>query len=346
MRNRSLFFCGAGAVLLALSAVAALAQAPVPIKLNSDYSISNRFPVPGDGDWDYIAIDSGARRLYVSHGDLIQVLNADSGKLLGQIPAPGAHGVALAPQQHRGYTSNGGNKSVTVFDTESLAVLGNVKVEPGTDGIVYDPFSKRVFALSETPTAIDTTTNEIAGTVNLGSAPEGAVADGKGTLYVALPKTASIAVVDTKALSVARTYSTKPCGNPRTVALDSANQQLLIGCSDRFVVLDANTGKLIGGSLQCSGVDSGAYDPDDKLIFESCSEGVITVMRQMTKTNIRIVATIPTQIWARTMAFDPITKNIYLPVSDFEFVQTNDPEGRPNRIWKSGTFQVLVATRK
>src|SRR5260370_12935396 len=170
--------------------------------LDTGYKVEKRFPVAGDGGWDYIAVDGDSRRLYVSHGDVIQVLNADSGKPLGQIAAPGAHGVALAPDLQRGFTSNGKDKSVTVFDMKTLAVIKTVKLEGGTDAILYDPFTKRVFPINEKITALDAQTGEVAGTVDLGGDPEAAVSDGKGTVYVNLADKMAVAVVDTKASTV------------------------------------------------------------------------------------------------------------------------------------------------
>jgi DNA-binding beta-propeller fold protein YncE len=159
---------------------------PEPMRLATGYKVAKKFTVPGEGGWDYIAVDGDVRRVYVSHGDLIQVLNADSGKLLGQIAAPGAHGVALALDLGRGFSSNGKDKSVTVFDTKTLAVVKTVKLEGGTDAILYDPFTKRVFPINEKITALDAETGEMAGTFDIGGDPEAAVSDEKGTVYVNL----------------------------------------------------------------------------------------------------------------------------------------------------------------
>jgi len=168
-----------GSATISSSAAVGQSSGPAPIKIETGYKVAKTFAVPGEGGWDYIAVDGDARRVYVSHGDSIQVLNADSGKLLGQVPAPGAHGVALAPDLGRGFTSNGKDKSVTIFDTKTLAVVKTVKLEGGTDAILYDPFTKRVFPINEKITAIDALTGEVAGTVDLGGDPEAAVSDGK-----------------------------------------------------------------------------------------------------------------------------------------------------------------------
>jgi hypothetical protein len=316
-----------------------------PMKLATGYKLAKKFAVPGEGGWDYISVDADARRVYVSHGDVIQVLNADSGKLLGQIAAPGAHGVALAPDLQRGFTSNGKDKSVTVFDTKTLAMVKTVKLESGTDAILYDPFTKRVFPINTKITVVDAQTGDVAGTVDLGGDPEAGAADGKGTVYVNLADKKAVAVVDSQALKVTKTYPIENCTSPHSLSLDGRTQRLFVGCREGFVALDATTGKGVATSLMCTGVDASEFDAEDKLIFESCSEGVISVIRQMTPDNYRIIETIPTKLWAKTMAFDPKTKNIYLPTADFEFIPDADPKKPPQRRWKTGSFTVLVVSR-
>jgi len=329
-----------------ISAKRAAQNGGAPMALDTGYKVTKRFAVPGEGGWDYISVDSRARRVYISHGDLIQVLNADSGKLLGQIPAPGAHGVALAPEFHCGFTSNGADKSVTIFNTDTLATVETVKLESGTDGILYDPFTKRVFPMNEKITVIDAETGNVAGTMDLNADPEGSVSDGKGTIYVNEADKAAVAVIDSKTLTVTKTYPIKDCKRPHSLSYDADSQRLFVGCVDGFAALDATNGEVVGTSLMCTGVDSGGFDSEDKLIFESCGEGVISVIREMTPDNYRIIETIPTELWARTMAFDSKTKNIYLPTQGFEFVRNADPQKPPIRRWKAGSFEVLVVSRK
>jgi len=155
----------------------------------------------------------------------------------------------------------------------------------------------------------------------------------------------AVAVVDPKELKVTKTYPIEHCTSPHSLSFDGATGRLFVGCREGLVVVDASTGKVVTSSLMCTGVDSGGFDDADKLIFESCSEGVVTVMREFTPENVRIIETIPTKLWARTMAFDPKTKNIYLPTADFEFVPDADPKKPPQRRWKTGSFQVLVVSR-
>ncbi len=238
-----------------------------PIALDTGYKVIKKFAVAGEGGWDYIAVDGDSRRLYVSHGDVIQVLNADSGKLMGQVAAPGAHGVALAPDLQRGFTSNGKDKSVTVFDTKTLATIKNVKLETGTDAILYDPFTKRVFPINEKITVLEAQTGDVAGTVDLGGDPEAAVSDGKGTVYVNLADKGAVAVVASKALSVKKTYPIEHCTSPHSLSFDQATERLFVGCREGFVALDATTGKIIHTSLMCSGVDGSGFDAEHRLVL-------------------------------------------------------------------------------
>jgi DNA-binding beta-propeller fold protein YncE len=307
------------------------------------YRVIGRFPIGGEGGWDYISIDSDARRLYVSHAAQLEVLDADTGKFVGKIAdTSGVHGAAVAPEFHRGFTSNGGDKSVKIFDTRTLSTLQKVPLESGTDFILYDSFSKRVFPINEKITVIDAETDKVAGTVDLGGDPEAAVSDGKGTLYVNLADKQAVAVVDPKALAVTKTYPIENCTSPHSLSFDSGNQRLFVGCKDGFVALDATTGKIVGRSLMCSGVDAGGFYQDNKWIFQSCGEGVIGVIRQTTPNYYELIETIPTQLFARTMAFDPKTKNIYLLTAEFETVPNADPSKPPQRKMKPGSFTVIV----
>jgi DNA-binding beta-propeller fold protein YncE len=319
---------------------------PEQMKLASGYRVTREFSLPGDAAWNHIVIDRNTRREYVSHGDEIQVLSADSGRLLGQIPAPGAHGVALAPDLQRGFTSNGKDKSVTVFDTKTLAVIKSVKLEGGTTAVLYDPFTKRVFAINQKTTALEAQTGEVAGTVDLGGDPEAAVSDGKGTVYVNLADKMAVAVVDPKSLTVTKTFPIDYCTSPHSLSVDGATQRLFVGCREGFVVLDALTGKSVATSPMCSGVYASTFDSESKLVFEFCSEGVISVIRQMTPDNYRVIAAIPTQLWAATMVFDPKAKTINSPTGDFEFIPDADPTKLPQRRRKAGSFTVLVVNTK
>jgi len=321
--------------------------ANVPAPAQSGYKVIKKYSVPGEGGWDYIAIDSAARRVYASHESQVQVLNVDTGKVVGHISAtPGVHGVALAPEFHRGFTSNGGDKSVTIFDTDTLTPIKKVQLQSGTDFILYDPFSKRVFPMNERTYVIDAQTGNVAGTVDLGGIPEAAVSDGRGTIYVNLADKNAIAVLDPNVLSVTKIYPIQYCTSPHSLSYDAANHRLFVGCRGWLAALDATSGKLVGGSLICSGVDSSAFDPETHLIFESCGEGVVSIIRQTTPDYYELIETLPTQLWAKTMAFDPLTKNIYLPTAVFETLPKTDPQNLPQRRIKPESFTVLVLAKQ
>ena len=308
------------------------------------YRVVQEFNIGGAGGWDYISIDSEARRLYVSHGQQVEVLDADSGRIVGRIPdTPGVHGVAIAGDLHRGFTSNGGDKSVTIFDTRTLKPIRKVPVQ-GTDYILYDPFTKRVFPLNNTVTVLDAQTGDVVGTIDLGGDPEAAVSDGKGKVFVNLADKGAIAVLDPRALQVTKTYPIRNCTRPHSLSYDSANERLFVGCQPGFVSVDATNGKSVFITLACSGVDSGAFDAQNKLIFQSCGEGVVSIIAQLTPDYYRLIETVPTQLWAKTMAFDPKTKYLYLPTAEFEIIPSGDskfPFPFQERI-KPGSFKVLV----
>ncbi|MGB9070543.1 MAG: hypothetical protein WCC21_18390 [Candidatus Acidiferrales bacterium] len=327
-----------GAVLCGSVAAAGAAESA-----SHSYRVVGQYPISGDGGWDYISIDADARRLYVSHGKQLEVLDVDTGKIIGAISdTPGVHGAAIAPELTRGFTSNGGDRSVTIFDTSTLKTLRKVSVnEP--DFILYDPYTKRVFPMDEQITVLDAISGDKVGEVDLGGDPEAAASDGEGTVYVNLADKGAIAVVDAKTLKVTSTYPIEDCKSPHSMSFDPDSQRLFVGCRDgSLAVVDAKSGKIVDHSLMCSGVDAGAYDDARKLIFESCSEGVISVIKEVVPGDYELVDTIKTELLARTMAFDPKTKGIFLPKADVETTPTQDPN-RPYRAHvKPDSFRVLV----
>ena len=307
------------------------------------YHLIREFPIGGEGGWDYITADSAAKRIYVSHSKQVEVLDEDSGRAIGVIPeTPGVHGIAVASDLKRGFTSNGGDQSVTIFDSETLKTIKKVKVND-PDFILYDPFSKRVFPMNEKITVLDAQTGESAGELDLGGDPESAVSDGKGTMYVNLADKGAVAVVDVEALKVTKIYPVDDCVSPHSMAYDQASQRLFIGCrNSTLAVVDAVAGKVVAHQQTCSGVDAGGFDSDNKLVFISCSEGVISVIHEVSPDYYELVDTVKTELWARTMALDPVTKKIYLPTADIETVPNADPKKPFVRKMKPGSFRVLV----
>jgi hypothetical protein len=332
-----------GAIFLGLSGGRLAGDSVSP-----SYQVLQKLAIPGDGGWDYISIDSEARRLYVSHDTQLEVLDADTGRRVGQVlETPGVHGVAIASELRLGFTSNGRDSSVTIFDIVTLRTIKKVAVNR-PDFILYDSFTKRVFPMNEKITVLDAINGDKLGEVDLGGDPEAAVSDGKGKVYVNLADKKAVAVVDAKTLKVTITYPVDHCTSPHSLSYDAKSQRLFVGCRDGLAVLDATNGRVVGRSLICSGVDAGGFDSENKLIFESCGEGVISVIRQVSPDYYELIDTVKTQLYAKTMAFDPKTKRIFLPTAEFEIVPDSDPksEARVKSQMKSGSFIMLVVGKQ
>src|SRR6266550_4558978 len=249
------------------------------------YKVTGRYPIGGIGGFDYIAIDSSARRLYVSHATQVEVLDADSGKLIGTIPdTPGVHGAAIASAFKHGFTSNGRENKVSMFDSVTLALIKKIDVGKGPDGIYYDAATKRVFTNnhgSHDVTVIDAKTGEVVGTVKVAADGEQAViAD--GVIYLNGEDTNAVIVFDPKSLEVKKRFPIGVAKTPTGLAYDAKTKRLFIGCRNepKMVVMDAVSGRVITSFAIGRGVDYAAFDPQAKLIFFSCSEGVLNVFHE------------------------------------------------------------------
>ena len=306
------------AVSLALLFIVSLAvAAPSP----ESYSIVKKIPIPGQGSWDYLTVDEGARRLYVSHGTQVEVLDIDSLNVTGNIPkTPGVHGVAIAPESGRGFVSNGQTSSVTIFDLKSLKPIGDVPTGQKPDAIIYDPATSRVFAFnggSNSATAIDAATGKVVGTVDLGGGPEFAAADDKGFVFNNLEDENLVLKINARKLKVEQRWPTAPCSSPSSMAMDRANRRLFIGCRSKVMaVLDADTGKVITTLPIGDHVDATAFDPETKLVFNSNGEGTVTVIHQDSPDMYSIVETVKTAPRAKTMALDPKTHRLFLSTAE------------------------------
>ncbi len=314
------------------------------------FKMGKRIPLPGDGTWDYLTVDVAARRLYVTHGTRVHVLDLDQKTIVGELaPTPGVHGVALAPDLGRGFTSNGADATVTVFDLKTLAPIQTLRV-PGTkpDSILYDPFTKRVFTFnggSDNSTAFDATTGEMLGTIDLGGGPEFAVSDGAGNCYVNLEERAEVVRIDPTNLVVTARWPLAPGATATALALDKANHRLLSGCrSKNLMVLDSDTGAIVANLPIGGGVDAIALDPEHKRAYVGCGgDGVVTVVSWTDANHYKVDATIPTQVGAKTLAFDPKKGRLYLSVAQFEPAPA--PTGTmsaPKSPIMAGTFGLLV----
>ncbi len=315
------------------------------------YKVEARYPVPGNGGFDYLTIDDTARRLYISHATQVDVVSVDSGKLIGTIPdTPGVHGIALTREFNHGFTSNGREDKVSMFDPATLKLIKKIDVGKGPDGIYYDPRTKRVFTNnhgSHDISAIDAKTGAVVGTIKIEGDGEQAVIGSDGLIYVNSEDTSEVVVFDPKSLNVKKRFQIGVAKTPTGLAYDAKTNRLFIGCRNEpmMVVMDAKTGKVINNLPIGKGVDYAVFDPLTKLVFFSCGDGTLTFFHEKSANEYEDAGAVKTQPSAKTMAFDPRTKKIYLGAVEYVEAPDTDPSQRPHRSIKAGSFVVLVVGR-
>jgi YVTN family beta-propeller protein len=293
------------------------------------YQVTKKIPIPGQGSWDYLTVDEGARRLYVSHGTEVEVLDVDSGAIVGKIEnTQGVHGIAIAPDVGRGFVSDGQSSTVTIFDLKTLKRIAEVPTGKKPDAIIYDPATSRVFAFnggSNSATVIEAADGKVAGTIDLGGGPEFAAADGKGYVYNNLEDESLVLKINSRTLKVEQRWPTAPCASPSSMAIDRTNRRLFLGCRSKVMaVMNADTGQVITTLPIGDHVDATAFDVETRLIFNSNGEGTVTVIRQESPDKYSIVETVKTLPRAKTSALDPKTHQLFLSTAE------------------SGQFEVLV----
>jgi DNA-binding beta-propeller fold protein YncE len=334
---------------LALLATAAplAAQAPRP------YHVAKQIPLGGEGFWDYLAIDTVARRLYVSHGTRVEVVDLVRDTALGAIlNTPGVHGIAIANELGRGFTSDGRDSAVTIFDLGTLATIARVNVGArNPDAILYDPVSRRVFTMnggSGSATALDAATGTVAGMVALNGRPEFGVADGRGRIYVNLEDSSAIVAFDARTLRVEARWPLAPCEEPTGLAMDRVHRRLFAGCGNGLMaVVDATSGRVVTTLPIGRGVDASRFDPGTGFAFASCGrDSVLTVVHEDDPDHFTVVANVPTRPGARTMELDPATHRVFLSTARFGPAPAPTPERpRPRPSVVPGSFMVLVLER-
>ncbi|MBS1788674.1 MAG: YncE family protein [Acidobacteria bacterium] len=318
----------------------------------SGYHIINKITLGGEGGWDYLAVDPEARRLYVSHSIKVVVVDVETGKVVGEIPnTNGIHGIAIAHDLGRGFTSNGRDATVTIFDLKTLAIIGSAKTGGNPDAIMYEPLTKRVFAFNRvrasaeaSTTVIDAAKGEVIKTVLLGGRPEFAVTDGKGTVFVNLDDKNEIAVIDAKELTIKARWSLSPGEGPSGLAMDAKKRRLFSVCENKkMIVMNADNGKVIAEIPIGAGTDGAAFDPGTGFAFSSNGgDGTLTVVHEIAPGKFA-AETIKTQPGARTMTVDLQTHRLYLSTAEFgppPAPTTERPNPRP--VAKPGSFMVLV----
>jgi YVTN family beta-propeller protein len=293
-----------------------------------NYHILRHLALGGDGGWDYLTFDPAGHRLFISRGTRVMVVDLASGQLTAEIVnTPGVHGIALVPDAGQGYTSNGRENTVTVFDLKDLHETARIKVGENPDAIVYDPSSKRVFTLngkSHDTTAIDVATGKVAGTLALGGKPEFSVSDGQGHMFVNIEDKSEIIEFDPQALKVTHTWKLTGCENPSGLAMDKKNRRLFAGCDNKVMaVVNADTGAVITTLPIGDGVDANAFDPQTMLAFSSNGQGNLTVVKEDSPEKFTVLETVATAPRARTMTLDLETHKVYVVTAKF------GPEPKP-----------------
>ena len=312
------------------------------------YHVIKKLQLGGEGGWDYLTVDSTARRLYISRSTHVMVVDIDTDKVVGDIvDTPGVHGIAIASEVNRGFTSNGRANTATIFDLKTLEVLGQVKTGENPDAILYDPASKRVFTFngrSKDSTVFEATSGEVASTIALGGKPEFAAADGKGKVYVNVEDTNEVVEIDSRKLSLTKRYSLKPCEEPTGMGLDAEHHRVYSGCHNKvMVILDTEIGRVVATVPIGEGVDGNGFDPETGLAFSANGDGTLTVVRESSPGKYEVLETVTTQRGSRTMAIDPKTHNIYLPAAQFSPQASSAVKGlRPRPTMIKDSFTVLV----
>ena len=334
-------------IVLALSvAFGASALAFAPAK----YEVKHKYVLGGDGGWDYLTFDHAGKRLFISRGTHVMVVDPYKGTVVGDIPnTPGVHGIALADDLGKGFTSNGRENSVTVFDLKTLKETNRIKLEAeNPDAILFDPASKRVFTFngrSKNATVIDATNDQVLATIPLDGKPEFGAADGKGMVFVNIEDKSELTQIDAKNAKVVKSWPLAPCEEPSGLAMDQKNHRLFSGCGNKMMaVSDAEAGKVITTVPIGEGVDANAFDPGTQLAFSSNGrDGTLTVVHEDSPDKFTVLENAPTAKFARTMALDTTNHDVYLVTAEIEEQPPAKEGERPRRTMKPGTFTLLVA---
>lgn len=326
------------ALALAAPSVSCADQAPSPRLLS-------QMKLGGDGGWDYLSFDAQHHHLFVSRGDRVLVIDVQHARQIGAITGTqGVHGIAIAPELKRGYTSNGKTATVTAFDLASLKTVAVIK---GTgekpDAIVYDPASHHVLTLngkSNSASVIDPTTNTVIASIPLPGKPEFAVADGAGHVYVNIEDKSELVQIDSRANTLLNTWPLAPCESPSGLAIDRAHHRLFSVCDNqKMAVLDAVNGQLVATLPIGDGPDAVVFDDAAAMVYSANGEsGTITAIHENDPDHYTVKNTIATQVSARTLALDPGSHRLYLSAATFG--ETKQANGRPSAV--PGSFVVLL----
>jgi YVTN family beta-propeller protein len=309
------------------------------------YSLSKTIELGAPDRWDYLTFEPTSHRIYASHSTSIDVFDARTGAPIGKVAVPGANGVALVPAKGKGYAGSRTNKSVIVFDLASLKTLSEVPADEDTDGVVYDPKSKRVFVMEGDPhevLVIDTNTDAVLGRIDLGGQPEFAAVDDAGSLFVNMEEQRAIVRIDTASLKIEARWPIPSCESPHGMAVDTHSKRVFTTCiNSKAVLVDARTGRVVAEVPIGRGSDAAGFDPVRKRALSSNGEGSLSVIRELSRDKYESLGEVPTQPLARTMALDPDSGRVYLVCGDRIEVDPTATSPRKRYGVKPGSVRML-----
>jgi DNA-binding beta-propeller fold protein YncE len=330
------------ALVLTLAAMTPLvAQSP------SSYRVTHTYTLGGDGSWDYVVPDPPSHRVFIGRQNRVMVVDEDSGKLLGEVTGiQGAHGTAVAPAAGHGFATSGNDQSVVMFDLKSYKALGRIPAAEDADAIIFDSVSNRVFTFNgdaHSSTVIDPRAGTLITNIALGGKPEYGASAGDGKVYANLTDTSEVVEIDAKTATVARRWSTAPCKQPVSMALDTAHHRLFSGCrSGVMAVSDYQAGKVVATVPIGAGVDGAAFDAATGDAFASNADGTLTVIHQDAPDKYHVVETLQTPEASRNMGLDPTNHRLFVAAAKFGPAPAG---GRGRGPVLPGSFSLMVIER-
>jgi YVTN family beta-propeller protein len=334
-------------IVLAALLVAKPVAAAAPVV---SYQLAQTYVLGGTGGWDYLTYDSASHRLFVSRATHVMVVDPRTGSIAGDIPnTPGVHGIALAPNLGKGFTSNGTDGTVTVFDLSTFATIATIQTgAKNPDGIAYDPATSRVFTFnggSNDATVIDARTNAVVATIPLGGRPEFPAVDGRGMVYDNVESTSEIVAIDARSAKITARFPLGSCLHPSGLSIDAQHRRLFAACTGEMGIVDADSGKVVATIPTGAGTDATRYDPASGLAFASNGrDATLTVVREDAPNQFTLVQNAATALGARTMELDPQTGDVYLVTA--KLIANPHPTSYRDRYTVvPGTFELLVMRR-
>jgi DNA-binding beta-propeller fold protein YncE len=308
------------------------------------YHVTQSVSLGAPDRWDYLSYEPASRRLYVTHGNTIDVLDGRTGSVLGKVAVPGANGIAFGANG-RGYAGSRDHKSVVVFDLQSLRIVKEIAADEDTDAVLYEPSSQRVFVMEGDPhraLVIDSTSDSVAGRIELGGSPEFAVADGAGKVFINIEDQRAIVRIDARSLKVEARWPVPSCESPHGLAFDQRTHHLFASCvNSRVVVVDALDGHVLAEVPIGKGSDGAAFDPKRGLAFSSNGEGTVSVIHAGAAGGYEPLGTIMTMASARTISLDAQSGRLYLTCG--ERIEVDPAATNPRKRYgiKPGSVRVL-----